>query len=84
MTCRKSFQILFSLGLGLALGACSFLPGSGFQRDDASPGTKLEGIQIVDVDDAVARQLIGGRACSRKCSPAARTKRSSALAIRWK
>jgi polysaccharide export outer membrane protein len=61
MTCRKSFQILFSLGLGLALGACSFLPGSGFQRDDASPGTKLEGIQIVDVDDAVARQLIARR-----------------------
>src|SRR5262245_61497387 len=61
MTCRKFFQMLFSLGCGLALGACSFIPGSGFLRDDAQPGPKLDGIQIVDVDDSVARQLLARR-----------------------
>jgi polysaccharide export outer membrane protein len=58
MTCRKSLQSLLSVAFAAALGACSFLPGSGFMRDDASPGPKLDGIQIVDVDDAVARQLL--------------------------
>jgi len=61
MTCRKSFQMLFNLGCGLAVGACSFIPGSGFLRDDAQPAPRLEGIQIVDVDDAVARKLLARR-----------------------
>src|SRR3954463_4827916 len=65
MTCRKSCHILFSLGCGLVLGACSFLPGSGFQRDDAAPGPKLDGIQVVDVDDAVARQLLATKGTRR-------------------
>src|SRR5205814_10568074 len=67
MMCRKSFAVLFTFGLTAALGACGFLPGSGFLRGDASPGPKLDGIQVVDVDDAVARQLLtrrGVRMCS--------------------
>jgi polysaccharide export outer membrane protein len=65
MTCRKSFAVLFTFGLWAALGGCTFLPGSGFLRGDAAPGAKLEGIQIVDVDDAVTRQLLARKGTRR-------------------
>ena len=46
------------------LGACSWLPGSGFLRKDAEPERRqanMEGIQVVDVNDDVTRQLLARR-----------------------
>lgn len=49
----------------LILPGCSTLPSSGFLRSDLEPGQveqKLNGIQLVDVTDAVTRQILAQRA----------------------
>ena len=61
---RSQFSSLcFSLAV-LAISGCSYLPGSGFTRSDVEPGNKktsLDSIQVIDVTDALARQLVAKR-----------------------
>jgi polysaccharide export outer membrane protein len=64
MTARSGFWVFFALACAAAAPGCTSLPGSGFLRADAEPGTReprLEGIQIVDVNDAITRQLLARR-----------------------
>ena len=52
-------------GSTLLLSGCNSIPTSGFGRADADPNStqpNLKGIQIVDVTDSVAKQLIEQRA----------------------
>lgn len=57
----SGFWLPFALACASALSGCTMLPGSGFLRSDAEPGPRLEGIQVVDVNDAVTRQLLARR-----------------------
>lgn len=56
---RSALWILLGLVCTFVQCGCSGMAGSGFSRRDAEPGdAKLDGIQIVDVNDAVTRQLL--------------------------
>ena len=53
------------LGAAIFLSGCNSIPTSGFMRSDAEPQSSqpnLQGIQIVDVTNTVARQLLEQRA----------------------
>lgn len=61
---HQAFAVI-ALLCALMLPGCSTLPGSGFLRSDLAPDTaeqKLNGIQLVDVTDAVTRQILAQRA----------------------
>ena len=55
---------LYAAASVILLAGCSSFPGSGFLRSDADPKDNppnLNGIQIVDINDGVARQLLAQR-----------------------
>lgn len=61
---RRQYSSLCVTLAVLVLSGCSYLPGSGFTRSDVEPSSKrtsLDGIQVVDVTDALARQLVAKR-----------------------
>lgn len=61
---RFTFHAVIALACAAAFSGCTYLPGSGIVRSDAEPGStepRLEGIQIIDVNDKVTRQLLSRR-----------------------
>jgi polysaccharide biosynthesis/export protein len=55
-------QRLVSLTAAASLGACGVMPTSGPSARDEQAASAIGNIQIVDVDDTVARELIASRA----------------------
>ena len=62
---RMKCKAPLTLTCALILAACGTLPGSGFLRRELEPAQveqKLNGIQLVDVTDNVARQILARQA----------------------